>query len=171
MRAAEADGTAVAVERRMGSALLRGCVRVGAVKLGESTLAAYWSRWGCQPDSAAFEAVATLLGQALRPKAIAALLAHVDAAANGDPSSIWGDNGSSVTLPPATRAAMHLAAARAFALKGKWNAASEQRAALETALETPDAPAEAREGAAHIDASSVDEFARHRRAERSVTRR
>ena len=165
VRAAEADGTAVArPNARMGSALLRGCVRVGAVKLGESTLAAYWSRWGCQPDSAAFEAVATLLGQALRPKAIAALLAHVDAAANGDPSSIWGDN-SAVTLPPATRAAMHLAAARAFALKGKWNAASEQRAALETALETPDAPAEAREGAAHIDASSVDEFARHRRAE------
>ena len=36
VRAAEADGTAVArPNARMGSALLRGCVRVGAVKLGE----------------------------------------------------------------------------------------------------------------------------------------
>ena len=152
VRAAEAEATeSTRPNARMGSSLLRGCVRVGAVHLGRRTLEDLWTRWECVPDGAALEAVATLLGQALRPKAIASLLARAET--------------EQVALTPAARGAIHLASARALALIGQRKAAKRQCDALRTALETPDAPIEAREGAAHIDAAAVEEFARHRRAE------
>ena len=152
VRAAEADGTDSArPNARMGSSLLRGCVRVGAVRLGESTLEALWSRWECAPDGAALEAVATLLGQALRPRAIDSLLTRAES--------------TGVSLTPAGRAAMHLAAARAHALLGQLKAAGKACAALAVSLEEADAPIEARGGAVGIDAGAVADFSRLRRAE------
>ena len=162
--AGDVDGAAAAVRQaesgaanarpnsRTYNALLRGCVRVGAVGLGEQTLQRWWSQAdGDAPDSAAIEAVGHLLGQALRPKAIASLIALAD--------------GNGVALTPAARATTHLSAARALALLGKWKAAREQLALLHTALQTPDAPVVQRDGASHIDAASIEQFARHRRAE------
>ena len=52
-----------------------------------------------------------------------------------------------------------LGAARALALLGKWRSAREQLALLHTALQTPDAPVVQREGASHIDAASIEQFA------------
>ena len=137
---------------RTYNALLRGCVRVGAVGLGEQTLERWWSQPdGDAPDSAAIEAVGHLLGQSLRPKAIATLLSRAD--------------GQGVPLTPAARATAHLAAARACALLGKWKSAREELSRVREALRTPDAPVVQREGAHRIDAASIEQFARHRRAE------
>jgi pentatricopeptide repeat protein len=146
---AEESGAANA---RTYNALLRGCVRVGAVGLGQQTIQRWWSRAGGDPpDSAAIEAGGHLLGQALRPKAIASLVSQADEA--------------SVPITPAARASTHLAAARAFALLGKPRSAMAQLGLLHDALATPDPPVIQREGSSHIEASSIELFARHRRAE------
>ncbi|KOO20880.1 pentatricopeptide repeat-containing protein [Chrysochromulina tobinii] len=149
VREAEESGAANA---RTYNALLRGCVRVGAVGLGQQTIQRWWSRAGGDPpDSAAIEAGGHLLGQALRPKAIASLVSQADEA--------------SVPITPAARASTHLAAARAFALLGKPRSAMAQLGLLHDALATPDPPVIQREGSSHIEASSIELFARHRRAE------
>ena len=149
VREAEESGAANA---RTYNALLRGCVRVGAVGLGQQTIQQWWSRAGDDPpDSAAIEAGGHLLGQALRPKAIASMVSQADEA--------------SVPITPAARASTHLAAARAFALLGKPRSARAQLGLLHDALATPDPPVIQRDGSSHIDASSIELFARHRRAE------